>query len=129
MFALKNAVIYNLMKNRRDRKVKNLKQILEEYIKRKNKLKEAKRQRKKEFNVLTLEEKLDKLIDDDKVLTQDQYESIQELTDSIVKENVEQNFTQLRLLKDNFDNKLITKSKKKKAEYGGNETSGEESEA
>ena len=89
MFALKNAVIYNLMKNRRDRKVKNLKQILEEYIKRKNKLKEAKRQRKKEFNVLTLEEKLDKLIDDDKVLTQDQYESIQELTDSIVKENVE----------------------------------------
>ena len=71
MFALKNAVIYNLLKNRRDRKIKNLKQILEEYIKKKNKLKEAKRRRKKELRELPLEEKLEKLIDDDKVLTQD----------------------------------------------------------
>jgi hypothetical protein len=71
MFALKNAVMYNLIKLRKDRKVKNLKQILEEYIKKKNKLKESKRKRKKELMNLTLEEKLEKLIDDDKILTQD----------------------------------------------------------
>ena len=93
MFALKNAVMFNLIKIRKDKKVKNLKQILEEYIKKKNKLKEAKRVRKKQLAQLTLEEKLEKLIDDDKLLTQDQYERIQELSDGIVKENVEQNFT------------------------------------
>jgi len=42
---------------------------------------------------LTLEEKLEKLIDDEKILSLDQYERIQELTDSIVKENVDMNFT------------------------------------
>ncbi len=71
LFALKNAVVFNLLKLRKDRKVKNLKDILEEYIKRKNKIKEAKRDRKKKLSTLTLEEKLEKLIDDDKILTQD----------------------------------------------------------
>ena len=76
MFALKNAVMYNLIQQRRDRKVKNLKDILQEYIKKKGKLKEQKRNRKKMLASLTLEEKLEKLIDDDKLLTDDQYERI-----------------------------------------------------
>lgn len=37
MFALKNSVVYYLLKNRKDRKVKNLKKILEEFIQKKNK--------------------------------------------------------------------------------------------
>lgn len=37
MFALKNSVVYYLLKNRKDRKVKNLKKILEEFIRKKNK--------------------------------------------------------------------------------------------
>ena len=32
MFALKNSVVFYLLKNRKDRKVKNLKKILEEFI-------------------------------------------------------------------------------------------------
>lgn len=40
MFAFKNSVIYNLLKNRKDRKVKNLRKILEEFIRKKNKQKE-----------------------------------------------------------------------------------------
>mmetsp|Transcript_22438 Transcript_22438/g.27635 ORF Transcript_22438/g.27635 Transcript_22438/m.27635 type:complete len:471 (+) Transcript_22438:1479-2891(+) len=40
MAALKNSVIYLLLKNRKDRKVKNLRKILEEFIQRKNKQKE-----------------------------------------------------------------------------------------
>ena len=119
MFVLKNAVVYNLIKRRKDRKVKNLKQILEEYIKKKNKLQKAKRQRKKELASLTLEKRLEKLKDDDKILNQDQYERIVELTEGIVKENVEQNFTQLRLLQDNFNTKLMPKGKKKKDNYDG----------
>lgn len=40
MGALKNSVIYYLLKNRKDRKVKNLRKILEEFIAKKNKQKE-----------------------------------------------------------------------------------------
>lgn len=40
MFALKNSVVYYLLKNRKDRKVKNLKKIFEEFSKKKNKQKE-----------------------------------------------------------------------------------------
>lgn len=32
MFKLKNSVVFNLLKNRKDRKVKNLRKILEEFI-------------------------------------------------------------------------------------------------
>ena len=39
-FALKNSVVYYLLKNRKDRKVKNLKKILEEFIHKKNRQKE-----------------------------------------------------------------------------------------
>lgn len=38
--AFKNSVLYYMLKNRKDRKVKNLKKILEEYIAKKNKQKE-----------------------------------------------------------------------------------------
>ena len=49
MFALKNSVVYYLLKNRKDRKVKNLKKILEEFISRKNKQKELQRMKKREL--------------------------------------------------------------------------------
>ena len=70
MFALKNSVLYYLLKNRKDRKVKNLKKILEEFIQRKNKQKEMQRIKKRQLELLDLDEKLEKLIDDDKVLTE-----------------------------------------------------------
>ena len=70
MFALKNSVVYYLLKNRKDRKVKNLKKILEEFIQKKNKQKEMQRVKKRELEMLDLDEKLEKLIDDDKVLTE-----------------------------------------------------------
>lgn len=107
MFALKNSVVYYLLKNRKDRKVKNLKKILEEFIQKKNKQKEMQRIKKRELEMLDLDAKLEKLIDDDKILTDIQYENVQDLFKSIVEENVSQNFTQLRLLKDNLLNKLL----------------------
>ena len=65
MFSLKNAVVYHLLKNRKDRKVKNLRKILEEFIQKKNKQKELLRKKKREMESLNLDEKLEKLIDDD----------------------------------------------------------------
>lgn len=70
MFALKNSVLYYLLINRKDRKFKNLKKILEEFIQRKNKQKEMQRIKKRQLELLDLDEKLEKLIDDDKVLTE-----------------------------------------------------------
>ena len=49
LFALKNSVVYYLLKNRKDRKVKNLKKILEEFISKKNKQKEMQRIKKREL--------------------------------------------------------------------------------
>ena len=70
MFAIKNSVVYYLLKNRKNRKVKNLKKILEEFIARKNKQKEMQRIKKRELEDLDLDAKLEKLIDDDKILTE-----------------------------------------------------------
>ena len=50
MNALKNSVVYYLLKNRKDRKVKNLKKILEEFIQKKNKQKELQRVKKRELD-------------------------------------------------------------------------------
>ena len=97
-FALKNSVVYYLLKNRKDRKVKNLKKILEEFITKKNKQKELQRIKKRELEGLELEEKLQRLVDEDKVLSDIQYENVKEIMDTIIKENIEANFTQLRLL-------------------------------
>ena len=97
-FALKNSVVYYLLKNRKDRKVKNLKKILEEWIAKRNKQKELQRIKKRELEGLELEEKLQKLVDEDKVLSDIQYENVKEIMDTIIKENIEANFTQLRLL-------------------------------
>jgi CRP-like cAMP-binding protein len=69
MFAFKNSVVYYLLKNRKDRKVKNLKKILEEFITKKNKQKEMQRIKKREMDQLPLAERLEKLIDGDKILT------------------------------------------------------------
>jgi len=52
-----------------------------------------KRIKKRELEGLNLEEQLEKLIDDDKVLTEIQYENVQETMHTIVAENIEQNFT------------------------------------
>ena len=93
MLALKNSVVYMLLKNRKDRKVKNLRKILEEFIQRKNRQKEMQRIKKRELEDLPLDEKLEKMIGDDKILTEIQYENVQEIMDQIVKENIEQNFT------------------------------------
>ena len=71
--------------------------------------------KKRELEALPLEQKLEKLIDDDKVLTELQYENVQDLMNTIVKENVEQNFTQLRLLKSNFNDRLLKKGSNKTA--------------
>ena len=89
LFALKNSVVYYLLKNRKDRKVKNLKKILEEFIAKKNKQKEMQRIKKREIELLPLDEKLEKMIGDDKVLTDLQYENVQEIMNTIVKESVE----------------------------------------
>ena len=97
-FALKNSVVYYLLKNRKDRKVKNLKKILEEFIQKKNRQKELQRIKKRELEGLELEEKLQRLVDEDKVLSDIQYENVKEIMDTIIKENIEANFTQLRLL-------------------------------
>ena len=69
MFALKNSVIYYLLKQRKNRKVKNLKKILEEFIQNKNKQKEMQRKKKRLLDSLDLDEKLERLIDDDEILT------------------------------------------------------------
>ena len=89
MSSLKNAVIYNLLKNRKDRKVKNLRKILEEFIQKKNKQKEMQKKKKRELDALELDEKLERLIDDDKVLTEIQYENVQDIMTAIVSESLE----------------------------------------
>ena len=70
MFALKNCVVQFLLRNRKDRKVKNLKKVLEEFIQKKNKQKELQRKKKRQLELLDIDEKLDRLIDDDCVLNE-----------------------------------------------------------
>lgn len=53
--SVKNAIMYYIVKNRQDRKVKNLRKILEEYIAKQNKQKELQRIRKREIDSLPLE--------------------------------------------------------------------------
>jgi len=75
--------------------------------------------KKRELESLDLDEKLEKLIDDDKVLTEIQYENVQDLMNAIVTENIEQNEIQLRLLKSNMMDRLLKKgnSKSMMADY------------
>lgn len=49
------------------------------------------RLKKRELDKLDLESKMERLIDDDKILTELQYESVQDLMKSIIEENVTQN--------------------------------------
>lgn len=93
MFALKNCVVQFLLRNRKDRKVKNLKKVLEEFIQKKNKQKELQRKKKRQLELLDLDEKLERLIDDDCVLNEIQYENVQDVLNSIVHENIAQNYT------------------------------------
>ena len=64
--------------------------------------------------MMELDEKLERLIDDDKVLTEIQYENVQDLMTAIIAENLEQNFTQLRLLKSNFMDRLMKRGGNKR---------------
>ena len=74
--SLKNATVYLLLKFRKDRKVKNLKKILEEFIHKKNKEKEMLRVKKRELDLLPLAEKIERMIGDDKILTEIQFENV-----------------------------------------------------
>ena len=50
--------------------MKNLKKVLEEFIQKKNKQKELQRKKKRQLELLDLDEKLERLIDDDCVLNE-----------------------------------------------------------
>ena len=58
---MKSCVVYYLLQNRRDRKVRKLKGILEEYIQKKNKMNEMARTRKRMLMNLPLEQRLEML--------------------------------------------------------------------
>ena len=84
MLAFKNSAIYLILKNRRDRKVKKLRGILEEFIAQKNKANEVARRRKRELQQMPLDERLQYLLDDDKTLSEAQFENIKEQMTAIV---------------------------------------------
>jgi len=56
-----------------------------------------------------LAERLEKLIDADKILTDIQYDNVREVMKTIVSESLEQNHNQLRLLTKNFMGRLMKK--------------------
>jgi len=69
LFALKCSAVYTMLKNKRDTKLQNLKQILQEFIKKKNKQKEQQRVLKRELQALPLDKRLEQLISEDSILT------------------------------------------------------------
>lgn len=74
----KNSVLFYTLKNRRDRKVKNLKKILEEYVAKRNRSKDFAKAKKRELDALPLAKRLEKLVADDKILTELQFDNIKE---------------------------------------------------
>ena len=80
--ALKNSVVFYLHRNRGNKKVKNLKKILGEFITKKNKQKELQKIRKRELKEMPLDERLEKMIDD-KYLTETNYENLSALMNTI----------------------------------------------
>eukprot|EP00353_Schmidingerella_taraikaensis_P017929 CAMPEP_0185614146 /NCGR_PEP_ID=MMETSP0436-20130131/30369_1 /TAXON_ID=626734 ORGANISM="Favella taraikaensis, Strain Fe Narragansett Bay" /NCGR_SAMPLE_ID=MMETSP0436 /ASSEMBLY_ACC=CAM_ASM_000390 /LENGTH=122 /DNA_ID=CAMNT_0028248695 /DNA_START=331 /DNA_END=695 /DNA_ORIENTATION=- len=58
-----------MLKSKRDTKLHNLKQILQEFIKKKNKQKEQQRVLKRELQALPLDKRLEQLISEDSILT------------------------------------------------------------
>jgi len=71
-YAIKSCVIYYLLQNRRDRKVKKLKDILDQYIQKKNKMNEMARKRKRMLMTLPLEQRLE-MLDENKVIKDHQF--------------------------------------------------------
>lgn len=69
---MKSCVVYYLLQNRRDRKVRKLKGILEEYIQKKNKMNEMARTRKRMLMNLPLEQRLE-MLDDNKTIKDYQF--------------------------------------------------------
>ena len=104
------------MGNRANRKLKNLRKILEQYVSKKQRERYLKRIKKQEMDAMCLEDQLNNAIDDDKRLTEIQYENAKEIMDGIVKEQLEHNFTQLRLLRANMIDRLLVKTQKQEQE-------------
>lgn len=69
---MKSCVVYYLLQNRRDRKVRKLKGILEEYIQKKNKMNEMARTRKRMLMNLPLEQRLE-MLDENKTIKDYQF--------------------------------------------------------
>lgn len=69
---MKSCVLYYLLQNRRDRKVRKLKGILEEYIQKKNKMNEMARTRKRMLMNLPLEQRLE-MLDENKTIKDYQF--------------------------------------------------------
>ena len=76
LFALKNSSINLLLKNRRDTKLHNLKQILQEFISHKNKQKEMSREFKRELEAKPLEERLEIIAKEERICTTGQFEKV-----------------------------------------------------
>ena len=67
--------------------------------------------KRREIEQLPLAERLEKLIDADKILTDIQYDNVRDVMQTIVSESLEQNHNQLRLLTKNFMDRLMKKQK------------------
>ena len=69
---MKSCVVYLLLQNRRDRKVRKLKGILEEYIQKKNKMNEMARTRRRMLMNLPIEQRLE-MLDENKTIKDYQF--------------------------------------------------------
>ena len=95
--SFKNSVIEVLLKNRRDRKVKNLRKILEEFINQAKKKKEFEKQQKRELDLLPLDEKLERLTMNENTLSELKFDNLKDLLEELIHDGMGQNFTQMRL--------------------------------
>ena len=65
------------------------------------------------MDALPLEERLERALEEERMLTDIQYENVRDLTTEIVSDSIEQNFVQLNLLKQNYMHRLLKRSRKK----------------
>jgi len=69
MYSLKQSIVYMLLRNRRDRKVKSLRKVFEEFVVKNNKKKELRRKKRRELELMSVAEQLETMIGEDKILT------------------------------------------------------------
>ena len=117
--AFKNAIIETILKNRRDKKVKNLRKILNEFIEQAKKRKEFEKMQRREIELLPLDEKLERLISADVQLSELKFENLKQIFNESISEGVGQNFTQMRLLKMNFIDRLMKRGSGSRMEKYG----------